>query len=62
MKTKEREPMPTDDFYHDLFVGGYFKPDDFLEDEWDIFIIKKSIERIKEYKRTLEQNNLIEEI
>lgn len=62
MKTREREPMPTDDFYHDLFVGGYFKPDEFLEDEWDIFVIKKSIERIKEYKRTLEQNNLIEEI
>lgn len=60
MKTKEREPMPTDDFYRDLFVGGYFKPDDFLEDEWDIFVIKKSIERIEEYKRTLEQNNLIE--
>lgn len=62
MKTKEREPMPTCDFYHDLFVGGYFNPKGFLETDRDIFNVNKAIEIIDKYKKTLEQNNLIEEI
>lgn len=62
MKTREREPMPTDDFYHDLFVGGYFYPKDFLEKDRDIFNINKAIEIIEKYKKTLEQNNLIKEL
>lgn len=62
MKTKEREPMPTEDFYHDLFVGGYFKPEEFLLHQYDIFAVNDAIITIENYRKTLEQNNLIEAI
>jgi len=62
MKTKEREPMPTADFYHDLFVGGYFHPDLFLENMKDVYEVKNALYIIEKYKEALEENNLIEEI
>jgi len=62
MKTKEREPMSTADFYHDLFVGGYFHPKDFLEDQWQVRKLNEAIHMIKQYRFELEENNLIEEI
>lgn len=62
MKTKEREPMPTDDFYYDLFIGGYFNPNEFLEESKDAYEIVKAMAIIGEYKKALEENNLIEEI
>lgn len=62
MKTKEREPMPTADFYHDLFVGGYFNPNKFLEDKTEIYEVSRAMLVIEEYKQSLKENNLIEEI
>lgn len=62
MKTKEREPMPTADFYYDLFMGGYFHPELFLENADDIYEVKNALYIIEKYKETLEENGLIEEI
>lgn len=62
MKTKEREPMPTDDFYRDLFVGGYFDPSQFLENQKDVIQVQDAMITIMNYKISLEQNNLIQEI
>jgi hypothetical protein len=59
MKTLKRKPMPTEDFYHDLFVGGYFHPDMFLEDIKDIYEVKNALYIIEKYKEALDKNNLI---
>ena len=62
MKTKRRKPMPTADFYYDLFIGGYFNPIDFLSELSDIREIQYAIVSINKYKEVLKENGLIEEI
>lgn len=62
MKTKEREPVSTADFYYDLFMVGYFNPIDFLDELSDIREVQYAISVIEKYKSNLEQNGLIEEI
>ena len=54
--------MPTANFYQDLFVGGYFHPNLFLEDINDIYEVKKALYIIEKYREALEENNLIEQI
>lgn len=54
--------MSTADFYRDLFVGGYFKPDEFLFNKTDASKVYEAITIIEEYKKTLEENYLIESI
>jgi hypothetical protein len=63
MKFKEREePQPTDDFWYDLFSGGYLEPEKFLEDELDIKKVKDAIKVLREYQQGLLDNDLIEEM
>jgi len=60
MKTNEREPTTTEDFYHDLFVENKFHPDLFLEDMKDIYEVKNALYVIERYKEVLEENKLIQ--
>lgn len=53
--------IPTDDFHYDLFRGGYFKPDKFL-DEVSAEKVKEAIKIIEEYEELLESNGLLEEM
>lgn len=51
----------SDEFYYDLFVGGYFAPEDFLEDKKDIKAVNEAIKLIKQYELLLIENGLCEE-
>lgn len=50
--------MPTDNFYRDLFVGGYFKPDEFLFNKTDASKVYEAITIIEEYKKVLEEKKI----
>lgn len=54
MKIKEGTDISTDDFWYDLFDGGYIKPETFLEDEEDIVRVKNAIAVIRELQDSLE--------
>lgn len=56
MKLKENLDISTDDFFYDLFDGGYLNPERLLEDENDIKKIKDAIETISEFRDLLEEN------
>ena len=63
MKLKEGnlESVGTSDFYYDLFLGGYFNPENFL-DENSAKKVKEAIRIINQYESLLEDNDLIEEM
>lgn len=63
LKLKQGEILITytDDFHYDLFIGGYFKPDRFL-DEDSAKKVKEAINIINQYENLLVENGLIEEI
>lgn len=63
MKLKEGklESVSTSDFYYDLFLGGYFDPENFL-DENSAEKVKEAMEIINQYESLLEDNDLIEEM
>ena len=54
MKIKEGTDISTDDFWYDLFDGGYINPETFLEDEEDIVRVKNAIAVIRELQDSLE--------
>lgn len=60
LKQEVLEPIPTDDFYYDLFMGGYIKPEKFL-DSISAKKVEEAIKVINEYQQLLEDNELIEE-
>ena len=59
MKFKQGVEITTDDFWYDLFEGGYIKPDEILERSPDITKVENAIELIKRFKDTLEEKELI---
>lgn len=63
MKLKEGklELVSTSDFYYDLFLGGYFDPEKFV-DENSAKKVKEAMEIINQYESLLEDNDLIEEM
>jgi len=61
LKNENLESVATDDFYYDLFIGGYFKPDKFL-DEDSAKKVKEAIKTIENYEQLLIDNDLIEEM
>lgn len=54
------ETITTDDFYYDLFEGGYIKPPSNLYNEEEKNEILNAIKVIKDFKIKLEENNLID--
>lgn len=51
----------TDDFYYDLFVGGYLNPEAFLDNKKDIENLNNAIELIKQYELLLMENGICED-
>lgn len=47
--------VSTDDFYYDLFEGGYLKPEELLMWQGDIDKVKDAIEIIKKFKRSCQE-------
>lgn len=56
MKIKEGCTASTDDFFYDLFDGGYLDPSEILEFEDDIDMIQESIQTIQDFRRACEDN------
>jgi len=52
----------TNDFFYDLFDGGYIKPEDLLKDENDVETIKNAIKIIKEFRDLAEENDVLDYI
>lgn len=52
LKDQEFSEQGTDNFWYDLFDGGYIKPETFLEDE-SAKKVKEAILVLEEYKQLL---------
>jgi len=50
MKIKENLEITTDDFWYDLFMGGYIRPEEICEDKEDIEKIKEAMIILKKFK------------
>ena len=61
LKQASLPTVSTDDFYYDLFLGGYFKPEKFLDEE-SAKKVQEAIDIINEYENLLVENELIEEM
>lgn len=61
LKQGELESVSTDDFMYDLFLGGYFKPEKFLEEK-SAEKVREAMKVVEEYQQLLEDNDLIEEM
>jgi len=55
MKLKENLEMSTDDFFYDLFDGGYIDPFKMLENSEDIIALENAIAIIKDFKDSCEK-------
>jgi hypothetical protein len=59
---KDVEPIATDDFWYDLFEGGYIKPKEIIDDPSDLRILQNAISVVEEFRDQLEKQDLIEYI
>ena len=54
MKIKTGCKAATGDFWYDLSIGGYLKPEEILSNEGDMLAVKNAIEIIKDFERSCE--------
>jgi len=54
VQIKKDLDISTDDFYYDLFMGGYIRPEDICKYKQDAEKVRKAIETIKEFERSCE--------
>ncbi len=50
MKIKNNLDIAIDDFWYDLFEGGYIKPEDILQDQKDVENVKLAIKTLASFK------------
>lgn len=60
MEFVKKAKIVTDDFYYDLFDGGYIKPEKLLKNQEDIDKVKNAIEIIKDFKESAEDDDILE--
>ncbi|HUS50611.1 MAG TPA: hypothetical protein VMZ91_10630 [Candidatus Paceibacterota bacterium] len=60
MKLKKDATLITDDFWYDLFDGGYIKPEKLLEDQVDIDSVEEAISILEDFRESLD--DILEEI
>lgn len=60
MKWKENAEIVTSDFWYDITDGGYINPSELLEDEEEIAEVEKAIEVLRKFKRSAEENEILE--
>ncbi len=58
MEFKRKKKIHSDDFYYDLFHGGYIKPENLLEGE-DLKRVQDAIKTINEFNRELEEQGIL---
>ena len=54
MKIKDGCAFSTNDFWYDLTVGGYLKPEEILESENDIKTVKEAIKIVVDFQSSCE--------
>lgn len=59
MEFKKNVKIETDDFYHDLFLGGYIKPEKILENRDDIKRVQDAIDVIDDFYNSAEEADII---
>lgn len=60
MKWKKDAEIVTSDFWYDLTDGGYIVPSELLEDEEEIKEVEKAVEVLRKFKRSAEENEILE--
>ena len=60
MKLKKDATLITDDFWYDLFDGGYIKPEKLLDNQEDIDSVEEAISILEDFRESLE--DIMEEI
>lgn len=59
MEFKKNVKIETDDFYYDLFLGGYIKPEKILENRDDIKRVQDAIDVIDDFYNSAEEADII---
>lgn len=60
LKANHKDIVVTDDFYYDLFLGGYIKPEDFLIKD-DTYQVNAAIQVIKDFEQLLKDRGILDE-
>jgi len=55
MKLKKDLDISTQDFFYDLFAGGYIKPEEICENKEDVKRIEEAIEVLEDFKDSCEE-------
>ena len=55
MKIKKGLEISTSDFWYDLTVGGYLNPEEILENQSEILVVKGAIEALKNFQSSCEE-------
>ena len=61
MEFKKNAHVTTDDFFYDLFLGGYIKPEEILVNEDDIVRVNDAINVIQEFYDDADEAEILEE-
>ena len=59
MEFKKNVKIETNDFYYDLFLGGYIKPEKILENRDDIKRVQDAIDVIDDFYNSAEEADII---
>jgi hypothetical protein len=59
MEFKKNVKIETDDFYYDLFLGGYIKPEKLLANRDDIKRVQDAIDVIDDFYNSAEEADII---
>ena len=60
MEFVKKAKIVTDDFFYDLFDGGYINPEKLLKNQEDIDKVKNAIKVIKDFKDSAEDKDILE--
>ena len=61
MEFKKNVKITTDDFFYDLFLGGYIKPADILVNDVDRQGVENASSVIREFYDDADEANIIED-
>ena len=61
MEFVKKAKIVTDDFWYDLFDGGYIKPEKLLMNQEDIDKVKNAMEIITDFKDSAEYFDIIDD-
>lgn len=59
-KDRKKQIVITDDFYYDLFIGGYIKPSDFLNDD-STRKVMNAVAIIHDFEELLRNHKILED-